>query len=995
MVEKMKRKLTAILSADVEGYSRLMGENELGTIHTLKRYKQTIGKLVEKYRGRVVDAPGDNLLAEFVSVVDAVQCAVEIQREIAECNEEASQECKMNFRIGVNLGDVVEEDDRIYGDGVNIAARIESLCEGGGVCISGGAYEQVENKLKLEFEDLGEHEIKNIKKPVRIYRVRPDFGNIEHGVEPVSLKKMAFPLPEKPSIAVLPFDNMSGDPKQEYIADGISENIISALSCIPEMFVIARNSSFSYKGKPVKVQQISQELGVRYVLEGSVMKSGNKVRITAQLIDAISGGHMWSERYDRDLEDFFSLLDEITMAVAVALQGELTDGEQVQRWIGSTHNFDAWGYVVKGKSIFYKFGKQDMVKSRELFEKAVKIDPHYANALLWIAWTHKIDAHLGYTDSIEKSLKLSFDLAQKAVARNDRDPNVHSLLSLLYLIQDDHDMAVEEGRRAIDLGPSDSSAHILFGEVLYQSGKFEEAVKMCERALRQHPYPPPFYLGHTLNAYFWTERYDESLALAEKLIDLGRKVENEWGVVWGLLGSALAKIQLGRLGEARQDADKLLKIWPWFDLEYFASIYHYKDAAHLERLIDGLRQAGIPEKKPLPLPDKTSVAVLPFVNMSDDPSQDYFGDGISEDIITALSKIPELFVIARNSSFTYKGQSVKVQQIGRELGVKYILEGSVRKKGNHVRITAQLIDSATDRHLWAERYDRDLKDIFALQDEITMKIVTALRVQLMEGEHARAASTGTSNLEAYLKLLQGRELIWRFDKDDNQLARILVEEAIALDPNYANAHLWSAATHMNDVLLGSSKNPQESFSKAIDMAQKAVALDDSLSNAHSFLALLYTLTGQYDKAIMEGKRGVELGPSDEAAHRRYGVALSHVGRYDEAISRLNKAIRYNPFPRSATLFQLGIAHFFSGNCSKAVNFCEKAVQGKPDDFLSHIFLAAIYGACNRETVARATGSKLLEMDPQFSIEHADRYFKFKDAENNEKLKDGLRVAGIE
>jgi len=417
-------------------------------------------------------------------------------------------------------------------------------------------------------------------------------------VEPASVEKMAFPLPEKPSIAVLAFDNMSGDPKQDYLADGISENIITALSYIPEMFVIARNSSFTYKGKPVKVQQISEELGVRYVLEGSVLKSEDKVRITAQLIDALTGGHIWTERYDRDLKDLFSLLDEITQAVTIALQVELTDGEQARLRLGSTWNFEAWGYVVKGKSIFHNFGKEDMVRSRELFDKAIKIDPKDAGAVLLLAWTHKIDAQLGYTDSKDKSLKLSAELAKKSVAMNDKDPNVHSLLSLLYLIQGDHGKAVEEGRKAIALGPNDTEAHLLFGEVLYQSGNFEDSVKMCEMAIRQHPYPPLYYLGHTLNAYYWVGRYDESLALAERLIDLGRKVEYTLGVVWGLFGSAIAKIKLGRLSEAIQDADEILKIWPWFNLDYFRSFSHYKDSAHAEQRIDELRMAGIPEHPP-------------------------------------------------------------------------------------------------------------------------------------------------------------------------------------------------------------------------------------------------------------------------------------------------------------------------------------------------------------------------------------------------------------
>jgi len=596
--EGLKRKLTAILSADVEGYSRLMGKDEAHTIHTLTAYKEAMTDHIKHHRGRVVDAPGDNLLAEFASVVDAVQCAVEIQRELAERNEELPAERKMVFRIGVNLGDVVEEQDRIYGDGVNIAARLESICDGGGVCISGTAFEHVENKLDLKYEDLGDHDVKNIAKPVRVYRVLSYPDAAAQRVEPASVEKMAFPLPEKPSIAVLAFDNMSGDPEQDFLADGISENIITALSCIPEMFVIARNSSFTYKGKPVKVQQISEELGVRYVLEGSVLKSGDKVRITAQLIDAITGGHMWSERYDRDLKDLFSLLDEITLAITIALQVELTDGEQARLGTGSTLNFEAWGCAVKGMSLFYKFGKEDMAGSRALFEKAIKIDPGYAFPVGMLAWTHKIDAQFGYTDSKDNSLKLSFELAKKSLAMNDKTPMVHSLLSHIHMIQGDHEKAIQEGKKAIALGPNVCGAYMLFGEVLIYSGHFEEAVKMCEMAMRLHPHPPLYYLGHTLNAYYWVGRYEESLALAGQHIDKSRKAGFTLGEVWGLTGSIMVKIKLGRLSQARHDADEILKIWPWYNLDYARSIYFYKDSNNLEHWIDGLRTAGIPEHPP-------------------------------------------------------------------------------------------------------------------------------------------------------------------------------------------------------------------------------------------------------------------------------------------------------------------------------------------------------------------------------------------------------------
>ena len=333
----LKRKLAAILSTDVEGYSRLMGDDEASTIHTLTAYKEAMTAQIKQNRGRVVDAPGDNLLAEFASVVDAVQCAVEIQRELAERNLELPKERKMVFRIGVNLGDVVEEKNRIYGDGVNIAARLESICEGGGVCISGTTFEHIENKLDLEFEDLGDHQVKNITKPVRVYRV-------QLMTEPKEGKK---PPHQKPSIAVLPLTNFSNDPDQDFLADGTSENIITALSKIPDLFVVARNSTFTYKGKAVNVQQVGRELAVKYVLEGSIQSSGNRVRIHAQLIDAMNGHHIWAERYDRVLEDIFDLQDEITVKIVTALQVKLTADEQARARIKSTNNLEAWGNLIE------------------------------------------------------------------------------------------------------------------------------------------------------------------------------------------------------------------------------------------------------------------------------------------------------------------------------------------------------------------------------------------------------------------------------------------------------------------------------------------------------------------------------------------------------------------------------------------------------------------------------------------------------------------------
>jgi adenylate cyclase len=635
--EGFKRKLTAILSADVEGYSRLMGEDEDATIRTLTSYRELMSTLIQKHRGRVVDSPGDNLLAEFLSVVDAVRCAVEIQEELRIRNAELPENRMMKIRIGINLGDVVEEGERIYGDGVNITVRVEGLAEGGGICISGTVYDSIKNKLSLGYESLGEHTVKNIKDPVRVYRMRvgPDAAAL--GVskkkklavkrwqwaalvaivvlilgtvavwnfyfrlpssEPASVEKMAYPLPDKPSIAVLPFDNISGDPEQDYIADGITDNIITALSYIPQMFVIARNSSLTYKGKPVKIQQVSEELGVRYILEGSILKSGEKIRITAQLIDALTGGHIWSERYDRDLKDFFNLLDdEITLAIAVALQVKLTDGEQSRIYYGSTSNFEAWGHVVKGTDIFYSFSKEAMAKSRELFEKAIELDPSYANAATMLAWTHFIDARYGHTGSRDESFKRAVEIVKKSLALDDNQPIAHTLLAYTYLIQKQHNKAIEQGRKAIALGPNDADVHLTFGETLYRSGLFDEAVQILEKAMRLHPHAPRFYYGHMMNAYYWVGCYEESLAMAEKLIDRARKEKSRWLEWWGYWDSARAHIRLVRESEAREDVAIMLKIRPNFGLYGDRKNTLYKPEL-LEQEYADLRKAGMPELAP-------------------------------------------------------------------------------------------------------------------------------------------------------------------------------------------------------------------------------------------------------------------------------------------------------------------------------------------------------------------------------------------------------------
>jgi len=978
--EGIKRKLAAILSADVEGYSRLMSQNEVSTIRTLTTYREAMTTLIQQYKGRVVDSPGDNLLAEFPSVLDAVNCAVEIQRELAERNAEIPSTRKMEFRIGINLGDVVEEEGRIYGDGVNIAARIESLAEAGGICISGKVYEEVENKLDLEFEFQGEQEVKNIAKPVRIYRVLSFPGAAAHrvvkaktaterkwrkvalimavvlvlcvgavliwqfylrrpSIEPASLEKMAFPLPDKPSIAVLPFVNMSGDPEQEYIADGITENITTAISKIPEMFVIARTSAMAYKGKPVNVKQVSEELGVRYVLEGSVQKEGDRVRITAQLVDAIKGHHLWAERYDRDVKGFFKLLDEMTREIGTALQVKLTWGDYA-RHSSSSANFEAWGLFNKAYGLYMRAvterKREDNIKARELFEKAFKADPEFAGASLLVAWTHLSDVWYGWSKSPQKSIERAIELAKKARTIGVSSARHHALWSVIYTTKGQNERAIKEAEKAIVKDPNWPIGYISLFMPLLNLGRFEEAIPIIKTVIRFHgSYFPANFLQRQAIAYSMAGHYEKAISTYKEYFD---RCKAESCLRIGHLGLAMSYVWLGQEEKARNHASEVLKIDPKFSLERYAKRFTWRNQADIDRVIDALRKAGLPDKPPLPLPNKPSIAVLPFTNMSGDPKQDFIGEGISESIITALSKTPQLFVIARNSSFSYKGKSVKVQHIGRDLGVRYVLEGSIQKSGDRLRITAQLIDAKTGNHLWADKYDRNMKDIFALQDEVTMKILTSLQVKLTEGEQAHVYAKSTDNIEAYLKLVKGKAYAEQWNKEDNIRARQILEEVITLDSKCAPAYGLLAFTYLMDIWFG-GKSPYESIKKARELTEKALTLDDSLDIVHSLLGWHYiVMEGNRDKGFAALKRAITLAPNSAFAYMLYGIFLYPSGKVEKSIRILKKGIRLNPSPPGWYFFHLGRAYYRSGQFEKAVGAFKKGITFSPDNIFAYMGL---------------------------------------------------------
>jgi adenylate cyclase len=586
--EEFKRKLTAILSADVKGYSRLMGADEEATVRTLQAYKEVMASSIQHHRGRVVGTAGDSVLAEFASVVDAVQGGVEIQQVLRAKNAMLSETRRMEFRIGINLGDVIEEGDTIYGDGVNIAARLEGLAEPGGICISESAYQQIENKLPLRYDYLGEHEVKNIAKPVRVYKaqIEPEAAPSRPHFEVASKEKMAFPMPDKPSIAVLPFVNMSRDPEQEYFSDGITEEIITALSRVPNLFVIASNSVFTYKAKPVMVKQVSEELGVRYVVEGSIRKTGDRVRITAQLIDALSGHHLWAERYDRDLKDVFALQDEITMKVITALQVELTTGEMAGRIAKGTRNLDAFIKYMVAFELFNRLTKEGNAQARKILEEAIALDPEYSRLYMGLAITHIYDVWFGTTESPEQSLARAFELAQKAISLDDSNAAAYSVLGQVYAMKRQYDQAIAECERAVSLDPNSAENLMRLGTVLNYAGRAGEAIPYLQNAIRLNPLPTANYFVQLAFAYRESREYEKAIEAAKKALQREPNTQSPY------IHMTISYIRLGREEEARASAAEILRINPRFSLERYAKILPFSQPV-ADRVVEDLRKAGL------------------------------------------------------------------------------------------------------------------------------------------------------------------------------------------------------------------------------------------------------------------------------------------------------------------------------------------------------------------------------------------------------------------
>ena len=626
--EGFKRKLAAILSADVEGYSRLMDDDEEATVRTITSYRTAITDLVQQFRGRVVDSPGDNILAEFTSVVDAVNCAVEIQRDLAELNAELPDERKMQFRIGINLGDVIDEEERIYGDGVNIAARIESLSDSGGICISHSAYDQIKNKLKLGYEYLGEHEVKNIREPVKVYRVlmAPEFEGKLIGVEKKASRSRWFGMvatavviisgivlwqfyqnkpissdkestTEKPSIAILPFENMSNDPEQEYFSDGLTDELIGDLAKISGILVISRNSAFTYKGKQVKISQIAKELNVRYVLEGSVQKSGDKVRIRAQLIDGETDHHLWSESYDGVLNDIFDLQDKITGKIISALAVKLSPSEQERVADKGTKNVLAYEAFLKGKEYYAEHTPKDFLKAIEYYKQAIKFDPNFSRAYAMIGVTYQIGGNLGFYRKMGSDFGTTRLKARNYLELAIKNPSAeaYSLAAAKELHRRNFQKSISFAEKTYNYAPNSADRITGLAWILAFTDRTEESIELWNKAIRLDPLDtrkntPISFIFIGVN-HFSMGNLEEAITYLEKGLSINPKLANFSCFL------AASHALLGNDIEAKKALAEYLKTFPKgfpFTIRLLYYAWPFMDSKVFGRLAHGLVEAGLP-----------------------------------------------------------------------------------------------------------------------------------------------------------------------------------------------------------------------------------------------------------------------------------------------------------------------------------------------------------------------------------------------------------------
>jgi adenylate cyclase len=984
-----QRRLAAILVADVVGYSKLIGSDETGTLAQLQALRtEIIDGQIAKHAGRLFKSVGDGFLIEFSSAVQAVSCAKEIQ--------EANAQGALPLRIGIHVGDVVVQGDDLMGDGVNVAARIESVADAGGIAMSRQARDQVRDKLSVELIDKGEVELKNIARPVRIFLVAGGTFRQATAAAPV------LALPDKPSIAVLPFQNMSRDPEQEYFAHGISEDIITELTRFRELFVIARNSSFSYKGKSPNVREVGRELGVRYVLEGSVRRAGSRIRLTGQLVDAQTGAHIWAERYDRQLDDVFLVQEELTRSIVRAIAPQISDTELSRVRRRNPASLSAYELAVRANATAFDAWTHPEVRQEalRLAEAALAVDPASTLALEARATARHQQALLGTAVDREAAWRDGIAATEQMLELDRSSSRAHAWKGLLLAYapaEDRLEDALASARQGHELNPNDLITLVSLAYVENMAGNPERAIELTQEALRISPRDPlrP-YLNHNLAmANFAVGRYPEAIEHARRAIAEAPQLSppHAW--------LAASYVGLGQYDQARSALTAARRAGP----KYIELLLSGKITAHnpdyRARVTTFLRiAAGLENTKvatpALALPDKPSIAVLPFQNMSGDPEQEYFADGMVEEIITALSRFRSFVVIARNSSFTYKGRAVDIKRVGRELGVRYVLEGSVRKGGDRVRITGQLIDTESGAHLWADKFDGSLASVFDLQEQVTTKVVSAIAPKLQQNNIERARRKPTEKMDSYDCFLRGMAAMADRSKMPTSEAEDWFRRATELDPEHAAAlaclaHTIQIKAIMKDVPLIPAERTE-----AIELSERACKLAPDDGSVLGRAAQIICYTGrQYDRANSLMEDAVKLNPNDAGTwnHRGWVALMCH--EPERAVQSFEHSLVLDPLnPRRGTIWNgMAFGYFILGQHEKGQEFAEKSVELNAD---VHSLPALIANEVRsgRLADARRRTTQLMTINPGFRASHSHHLFPVRSPEFHRLLADALREVGI-
>jgi adenylate cyclase len=1017
------RKLAAILVADVVGYSRLAGADEDRTLARLRGLRSDlIDPAIAAHHGRIVKRTGDGAIAEFRSVVDAVRCAIEMQSGLIERNAGVPEDRRIQFRVGIHVGDVVEEEDGdLMGDGVNIAARLESVAKPGAICLSEDAYRQVQQRLDLQVTDLGVTQLKNITQPIRVYslhvgvpaQAKPARGVAAKAKKPLLLALVGAAIvalvvigagawyflgsnrsvsvasnaaaPAEPahlSIVVLPFTNLSGDPSQDYFADGVTENLTTDLSRIPKSFVIARNTAFTFKGKNVDAKEIGKDLGVRYVLEGSVQRDQNHVRVNAQLIDAESGAHLWADRFEEDVADLFKLQDQIVARLTNTLGIELVKAE-AQRGARAS-NPDAVDLTMRGWALARNGSptKDNQEAARALFGQALKLDPNNANSLAGDAYTYANEYVSGWANSgVDYDAKI-LGQADRAIALAPDTLWAYYVKCVYLYYSQRADEAVGAADAGLAIDPNFGSLLAVRGNAEMFLGRYEQAKTDILQSMRLSPRDPLQAIGHKYlgDAELGLGHFDDAIDEYRKSIDLGFRS------AWPYASLTAAYTLQGKMEEAKAALAEARRLEPKLSIKWLVANH----APNLPPLFEGLRKAGLPEDSPAE-PAHLSIVVLPFTNLSGDPSQDYFADGVTENLTTDLSRVG-MFVIARNTAFTYKGKSVDAKEIGKELGVRYVLEGSVQRDKNRVRVNAQLIDAESGAHLWADRFEEDVADLFKLQDEVVERLSRSLDFALTKAEAQKGSRS--QNPDAGDLTLRGDDLMWQCKKEYRDCiheARALFERALAIDLNDVGALNGTAQTYVFDWLYGWGDPGIDYDAKILQPADRAINLAPDNPGVYFAKAQYLGLSRRPSEALDAADAGLAIDPNAVGLLIARAIAENSLGRYEQARADMERAMRLSPRDPYVGIFHidLGEAEIGLGHFDAAIEEFRKAIDSGERPFYAYTNLAAAYAHAGRMDEAKAALVEARRLNPAITIKWLKEH-----TPNLPASFDGLRKAGL-